>query len=68
MKILYPKAVFVYESKEFGQFFMCPDCLEFIEGDLCLECGQIYDISMDCKVFPSLKGGKLIANAHGESI
>ncbi len=42
----FPKAMFVYELKEFGQFHMCPDCLEFIEGDICLECGQIYDISI----------------------
>ncbi len=36
----------MYESKEFGQFFMCPNCLEFIEEDICLECGQIYDVSI----------------------
>lgn len=43
----FPKAMFVYETQEFGQTFMCPDCLEFIEGDMCLECGQIYDISVN---------------------
>ncbi len=37
----------MYESKEFGQFFMCPNCLEFIEEDICLECGEIYDVSIE---------------------
>ncbi|MFX1259174.1 MAG: hypothetical protein ACFFAN_15075 [Promethearchaeota archaeon] len=42
----FPKALPAYYSEEFNiQFFICPDCLEFIEGDMCYICGQIYDIS-----------------------
>jgi len=68
MTIHYPRAVFVYESKVFGQFFMCPDCLEFIEGDMCLKCGQLYDISMDSKDGSSFQKANLIANSYGVSI
>ena len=54
----------MYESKEFGQFFMCPNCLEFIEGDVCLECGQLYDISMDSKSISSFQKKKLIVDTY----
>jgi len=64
MTILYPRAVFAYESKEFGQFFVCPNCLEFIEGDLCLECGQLYDISMDSKSSSSFQKNILIIDTY----
>ncbi len=57
--------MFVYETEEFGQFFMCPDCLEFIEGDICLECGQIYDISIRSEEESSIQEVILITKIYG---
>jgi len=68
MTIPYPRAVFVYESKEIRQFFMCPDCLEFIEGDMCLNCGQLYNISTESKDDSSFHKANLITNSYGVSI
>ncbi len=41
-----PKPIPAYYSEVFEiQYFVCPNCLEFIEGDMCYICGRIYDIS-----------------------
>ena len=61
----FPRPMFVYEVEGFGQFYLCPDCLEFIERDIYLECGQVYYVSTKNEEYISIQGEKVLAKISG---